>query len=85
MGWKLGPDSAYRLYAKFKDGNKVYRYSYDWKHRYSKHKDPAKGLEGLRTLVQKYGANAEIAYIYENIYGTKNGPVVEFYIEGVKQ
>lgn len=85
MTWKLGPDSAYRLFAKFKDGKKVYRYSYDWKHRYSKVKDPQMGLDGLRDLVQDYGSNAEIAVIYENIYGTTNGAEIERYIEGIKQ
>lgn len=85
MTWKLGQDSAYRLFAKFKDGNKVYRYSYDWRHRYSKTKDPALGLEGLRDLVRTYGTNAEVAVIYENKYGTRDGAEVERYIEGIKQ
>ncbi len=85
MTWKLGQDSAYRLYAVFKDGNTVYRYSYDWRHRYSKTKDPERGLQGLRNLIRTYGANAEVAIIYENKYGTKDGAVVERYIEGVKQ
>lgn len=85
MAWKLGTDSTYRLFAKFKDGKKVYRYSYDWKHRYSKIKDPIKGLNGLRDLVRDYGANAEVAIIYENIYGTNDGPELERYIEGIKQ
>lgn len=85
MAWQLGPDSTYRMYVVFKDGNVLYRYSYCWRHRYSKQKDPEKGLQGLRALVQKYGANAEVAVIYENKYGTKDGAVVERYAEGIKQ
>lgn len=84
MAWKLGQDSTYKLFAKFKDGNKVYRYSFDWKHKLSKIHDPALGLSKLRDLVRDYGANAEIAIIYENIHGTKKGKEIERYENGYK-
>lgn len=82
MAWKLGQDSFTVCRVKWIDGKKGTFFSYDWVHRFSKHRDREKGIRGLRKLIADWGARAEIAGIFEND-GKKTKPF-EYYEHGTK-
>ncbi len=85
MNWKLGRDSFHKLIVWFADGNTRTRYSIDWKHKYSKTRDPQIGLNRLYKMIAEWGAKAKTVEIYKNEYGTKSGEVIERYFNGIKQ
>ncbi|MBI3519520.1 MAG: hypothetical protein HY062_09220 [Bacteroidetes bacterium] len=76
MAWKLGQDSFHKLIVWFVDGNKRTRYSIDWTHKYSRTRNQELGMKRLYKEVEKWGTRAQVVEIYENIYGTQNGPKV---------
>ena len=85
MTFKLGRDSYHKMIVEFVDGNERTRYSIDWRHSYSRERDPQIGFDRLYKLLREWGHRVKTAKIYVNEYGTKNGRLVEKYINGVKQ
>jgi hypothetical protein len=84
MAFKMGPDSFHKLIVWFVDGNTRTRYSIDWRHRFSKTRDPKIGFERFYKRIRIWGERAQVVEIYENIYGTKNGRKVERFENGIK-
>ncbi|WP_299243100.1 hypothetical protein [uncultured Aquimarina sp.] len=77
-GWRLGRDSYHKLWVLFQDGRKRTRYSIDWKHAYSKTRDPAIGFYNFRRMMKRWGMEARSVIIY-NIKTNKR---VAQYFEG---
>ncbi len=80
-GWKLGDDSSMKMIVWFKDGNVRTMYSIDWKHKFSKQKDPTLGLERFRKLVKKYGILAGTIAVYDKA----TGELLEKYYQGERK
>jgi len=79
-GWKLIRDSFSKLVVWFKDGNVRTFYSIDWKHKYSKQRDPHIGLARLRKKLSEWGSKAGVAEIYDKASGNR---IAKFY-EGIE-
>ncbi len=77
-GWRLGRDSYHKLIVYFHNGNSRTRYSIDWRHAYSKTRDPAIGFANFRKLISKWGKAAKTVLIYHIATDTK----VAHYFEG---
>ena len=69
--WKLGEDSMSKMIIWFQDGNIRTMYSLDWKHKHSKTRDKALGLERFRKLNKTYGTLAKTAEIYDKATGQR--------------
>lgn len=85
MAWKLGRDSFHKMIVWFVDGKIITRYSIDWRHSLSKQRDPQIGFNRYYEKIHKWGERAATIEIYVNIYGTKNGALVEKYSKGIKK
>jgi len=77
-GWRLIRDSYHKLWVRFGDGNTRTRYSIDWKHAYSKKRDPAIGFANFRKMIRGWGKKAKLIMIYS----TATDQVVAKYVEG---
>ena len=82
--YKLGKDSFHKLIVWFVDGNARTRYSIDWKHRFSKTRDPQIGLNRFYKRIAVWGSQAQVVEIYVNNYGSKTGKKIERYEGGMK-
>lgn len=82
--FKLGKDSYHKLIVWFVDGNTRTRYSIDWRHRYSKTRDPQTGLNRFYKRIAVWGSRAQVVEIYVNNYGSNTGRKVERYEGGMK-
>lgn len=85
MAWKLGRDSFHKMIVWFADGNRRTRYSIDWRHSLSKQRDPQIGFNRYYKKIHEWGERAVTIEIYVNVYGTKDGALVEKYSKGIKQ
>ena len=63
-GWRIQRDSYHKLCVRFEDGNKRTRYSIDWRHAYSKTRDPAIGFVNFRRMIKRWGARGKYIVIY---------------------
>ena len=79
--WKLGQDSSTKMIVWFKDGNVRTMYSIDWKHRLSKTKSKATGLQRFRKKIEEYGSLARTIEIYDKATGLR---MARFH-EGIEQ
>lgn len=77
-GWKLIRDSFHKMLVTFDDGTQITRYSVDWRHAYSKNRDPNIGFENYRKLMRKWGEKAKKIVIYNRASDT----IVAKYYEG---
>lgn len=77
-GWRLGRDSYHKLWVCFQNGEKRTRYSIDWRHVYSKTRDPAIGMANFRKLIQTWGSTAKSLIIFNIETNTR----VAQYFEG---
>lgn len=74
--WKLIKHSYHKLWALFSNGQTLHRYSIDWKHSLSLHRDPAIGFARFRKLVKKWNPPPILIIIYE----VKTGkPIAKYY------
>lgn len=69
--WKLGQDSLSKMIVWFQDGNVRTMYSLDWRHKRSKTRDKAIGLERFNKLIKTYGASAINVEIYDKATGQR--------------
>lgn len=78
-GWKLKEDSFSKLAVWFQDGNKMYQYSLDWRHKYSG-RDREIGIARYKKSIAKWGSRAKSIHIYDLTTDTLIGK----YYEGVE-
>ncbi|MFY0689108.1 MAG: hypothetical protein JXQ90_18205 [Cyclobacteriaceae bacterium] len=79
-GWKPGRDSRHKMVVYFKDGNRITRYSYDWKGKYAPKKDEEFGLKRLFGLLTSYGNNPKTVLLYDNT----NEQLLRKFVHGVE-
>lgn len=79
-GWEIGRDSYSKCCVWFVDGNIRTFYSMDWSYTSARYRDRELGMQRLRKAIQRWGAKATCAIIYDLIndkeleryeYGTK--------------
>ncbi len=77
-GWRIIRDSSHVMRVYFVDGAKRTFYSRDWRHAYSRNKDPSIGFWRYRKLVRFFGQRARTILIYHR----KSNTLVAKYRKG---